>query len=366
MTNTINTTGMAADQKAADRQERITLLKASLNLTDIQASGLVDLAGFASRRAIQTLFADVPSFDFDIIEIEHFKYKGCCAEAKCTRGHALRHKYWVRLGVKTDRPQDYGVGITCLSHLKGMSQTEIRAVATIGTWTVSLAYNALVHLFGKAKDAAEQARASGGAVNTRTGLDVYETWKSSKRYTEFMAALAVVEASADKAATRRRYGKASIQASLAIARKCEESMLPCPTAHFKRIMAAHQRLVRTGGSRLRAAAPSVPASTVAGQAVGSVTGPASSSAVVTGTPAAMSVVPDRFVTPYNTGPDNAGRDHAGGDDTQADSPPTHVVEHRRYENIPVVQTDPPRDNSADLERAAHSGYRSNGQGLLFL
>src|SRR5260370_30856988 len=112
----------------ADKETRVVLLMDSLGLSEKQARGLVRLAGFTSHKAVQTLMSESTSFKigFDILNVEIFEAKGCCDEAFCTKGHALKAKYWIRLGSDTDSPKDVGVGITCLSHMEGLTEAEKR------------------------------------------------------------------------------------------------------------------------------------------------------------------------------------------------------------------------------------------------
>ncbi|MGH9762435.1 MAG: hypothetical protein ACREDR_39405, partial [Blastocatellia bacterium] len=163
-------------------------------------------------------------------------------QAFCEKGHALKAKYWIRLGVDTDSPKDVGVGITCLTHMEDLTEPEKRAIATIGRWTVSLAVNELTHVFGIAK---ARANPISGA-SRQTGLAVYEAWKSRRDSQNLLTALPGVSANIAAGATRRKYGPASLATSCDIARRCEEHQLPCPTVHTRRIMAAHRRLVLIG------------------------------------------------------------------------------------------------------------------------
>jgi hypothetical protein len=227
----------------------------SLGLSEKQARGLVGLAGFSSQKAVQTLMVESSSFKigFDIFNVEIFESKGCCDDAFCSKGHALKAKYWIRLGVDTDTPRDVGVGITCLSHMEGLTEAEKRAVATIGTWTISLAVNEITRQFGTAK---AKADATPGA-SALSGQDVYAAWISRKEYRELIDALPFVGSNVAAGATKRKYGRASLTASVAIAQQCDEHELPCPTVHRRRIMAAYRRLVHKG------LCPSPPASVMA-------------------------------------------------------------------------------------------------------
>jgi hypothetical protein len=179
---------------------------------------------------------------FDILNVEIFECKGCCDDAFCSKGHALKAKYWIRLGVDTDTPKDVGVGITCLSHMEGLTEAEKRAVTTIGTWTISLAVNEITRQFGTAK---AKANATPGS-SVLSGQEVYAAWRSRKEYRELIDALSFVGSNVAAGATKRKYGRASLTASVAIAQQCEEHELPCPTVHRRRIMAAYRRLVHKG------------------------------------------------------------------------------------------------------------------------
>jgi hypothetical protein len=174
--------------------------------------------------------------------VEIFESKGCCDDAFCSKGHALKAKYWIRLGVDTDTPKDVGVGITCLSHMEGLTKAEKRAVTTIGTWTISLAINEITRQFGTAKAKAD-AIAGPSALS---GQEVYAGWRSRKEYRDLIEALPFVDSNVAAGATKRKYGRASLTASVAIAQQCEEHELPCPTVHRRRIMAAYRRLVHKG------------------------------------------------------------------------------------------------------------------------
>ncbi|MGH9764047.1 MAG: hypothetical protein ACREAC_24700, partial [Blastocatellia bacterium] len=93
-----------------DLETKVIFLMDSLGLSENQAHGLVGLAGFSSQRAVQTLMAESSSFKigFGILDVEIFESRGCSEQAFCEKGHALKAKYWIRLGVDTDSPKDVG------------------------------------------------------------------------------------------------------------------------------------------------------------------------------------------------------------------------------------------------------------------
>ncbi|HYM00465.1 MAG TPA: hypothetical protein VEZ90_16035 [Blastocatellia bacterium] len=227
--------------ESVDLETKVIFLMDSLGLSETQARGLVALARFSSQRAVQTLMAESSSFKigFGILDVEIFESRGCSEKAFCEKGHPLKAKYWIRLGVDTDSPKDVGVGITCLTHMEELTGPEKRAIATIGRWTVSLAFNELTHLFGTARARADRIP----GASRQTGPAVYDNWKSRRDNQDLIRGLPDVIANIDAGATRRKYGAASLTTSCDIARRCEEHQLPCPTVHRRRIMAAHRRLV---------------------------------------------------------------------------------------------------------------------------
>jgi len=238
-----------------DRGARVLFLKNSLGLTEKQAVGLVELGGFASRRALECLFVDTDGFDVEILEIEHFEARGCTDEARCVKGHTLKHKYWLRIGGRKGHPQDYGVGVTCLGHLQGVTTAERRAIATIGSWVIDQGYNALTRMFGRARDREEKrAQEANVRPDPNSGMMVYKRWKESQAFADLVVALAAVSLNPERAATqaisgRGRYGLARLKASIALLQKCEECELPAPPLHERRILAGYRRLLKASKAR---------------------------------------------------------------------------------------------------------------------
>jgi hypothetical protein len=206
-----------------------------LELSSLQAEGLATVVGFASQKAAETLFAEIPDFDIRVETVEHFASVGCEPAAHCDRGHPLRHKWIVTSGHRSNNFTRHAFGLTCLSHLRGMTETEKRLVACIGSWTNRNGYRELIKLFAIGKE------------RGKTGQTVYEDWKQSSNFHKLQAALPEVAANF-QGATVGKTGRdrARLMTSCEIADFCGKHELPVPRTHINRILRGYMVLSRRG------------------------------------------------------------------------------------------------------------------------